>query len=119
MTRRRIQFNFRFDSESVSNRSFFFGEVRGETPIDQIKVLVRLVNGFNLRNGIANSFDAKLQNSLDALAAARSGYKSGVCNSISSFINEAQAQTGKAVTQAQAQQLIDSARAIRAVLVCK
>jgi hypothetical protein len=86
---------------------------------DQIADLIRLVRSFNLQRGIANSLDAKLQNAQDALTAARSGNKSSACNLMASFINEAQAQSGKALTVAQTNQLIAAARQIRATLGCR
>ena len=88
-------------------------------PTDQIKDLVNLVKSFNLRNGIANSLDSKLQNAEDALTAARSGYRQSACNRISSFLSEVQAQTGKALTSTQAAKLINAANQIRASMSCQ
>jgi tetratricopeptide (TPR) repeat protein len=86
---------------------------------DQIADLIRLVRGFNLQRGIENSLDAKLQNAQDALTAVRSGNKSSACNLMASFIIEAHAQSGKALTVAEANQLIAAARQIRATLGCQ
>ena len=86
---------------------------------DQISDLIRLVTSFNLQRGIQNSLDVKLQNAQDALTAARSGNRSSACNSIASFINEALAQSGNALSVAQANQLIASARQIRITLGCR
>jgi photosystem II stability/assembly factor-like uncharacterized protein len=85
---------------------------------DQLSDLIRLVKSFNLQRGIANSLDAKLQNAQDALTAARSGNRSSACNSMSAFVNEAQAQSGRALTVDQASKLIAASRQIRAVLGC-
>jgi photosystem II stability/assembly factor-like uncharacterized protein len=85
---------------------------------DQVNDLIRLVKSLNLQKGIANSLDAKLQNAQDALTAARSGNRSSACNLMASFISEAQAQSGKALTVAEAKQLGSAANQIRAVLGC-
>jgi len=91
--------------------------VKGAT--DQLNDLISMVRGFNLQRGIENSLDSKLQNAQDALTAARSGNRSTACNSMASFINEAQAQSGKALTVAQANQLLTATRQIRATLGCR
>jgi len=86
---------------------------------DQLSDLIATVRGFNLQRGIENSLDAKLQNAQDALSAARSGNRASACNSMSAFLNDAQAQSGRALTVAQANQLIAAARQIRATLGCR
>jgi hypothetical protein len=91
--------------------------VKGAT--DQLTHLIRLARSFNLQRGIENSLDAKLQDAQDALTAVRAGNRSSACNSMAAFINEAQAQSGRALTVAQANQLIAAARQIRATLGCR
>jgi|GEM_PF-2510194 len=86
---------------------------------DQISDLIKLVRAFNLKQGIVSSLDAKLQNAQDALTAANRGDKATACNLIGSFINEVQAQTGKAITVDQANRLIAAAKQIRVVLGCR
>ena len=80
--------------------------------------LIALVKSFNLKQGIENSFDAKLQNVLAALDAAEDGDTATACNKLDAFINEVQAQTGKAITAAQASQLIAATNQIKATLGC-
>jgi probable HAF family extracellular repeat protein len=94
----------------------FVVHVKGATEL--LDDLIQLVRSFNLQRGIENSLDAKLQNTQDALTAARSGNLSRACNSMSSFINAALAQSGKALTSDQADQLVAAARQIMAVLGC-
>jgi len=67
--------------------------------------------------GITNSLTTKLQNAVDALNAMNKGSELRACNSLSAFINEAQAQSGKKLMPDGAQ-LIASAIQIRAVLGC-
>jgi hypothetical protein len=85
----------------------------------QVANLVILVENFNLVQNIANSLDAKLQNILSALNAAQSGSVANVCGQLNAFINETQAQSGKKLTVAQADQLISAATRIEAVIGCQ
>jgi hypothetical protein len=85
---------------------------------DQLGDLIRLVRSFNLQRGIENSLDAKVQNAQNALIAARAGNRSSACNSMLAFISEAQAQSGRALTVSQANQLIAAARQVRITLGC-
>ena len=102
----------------------------GNTASGSIQVLVQaaaaqvanlsiLVQNFNLVQGIANSLDAKLQNILSALGAAQSGSAANVCGQLHAFVNETQAQSGKKLTVAQANQLIVAATRIEAVVGCQ
>ena len=81
----------------------------------QITSLIALVQSFNLKQGITNSLDVKLQDVADAFNA---GDKTTACNKLGSFINEVQAQSGKALTIAQATQLITAATQIKTVMGC-
>ncbi len=85
---------------------------------EQIADLVALVQSFNLKQGIENSLDAKLQNAQDALTAAQGGDLPSACNLLNAFSNEAQAQSGKAISPDQASQLNAAANQITAVLGC-
>ncbi len=82
---------------------------------EQIADLIDLVNSFNLRHGIENSLDAKLR---ILLGAAGAGNVTTACNLLGAFINEVQAQSGKAIATAQAIQLIAAANQARAALGC-
>lgn len=84
----------------------------------QLVNLASLVQGFNLKQGIANSFDAKLQNALKAVEAANAGDRANACNLMTAFINETLAQSGKALTTAQAAELVAAAEAIRTAMGC-
>lgn len=84
----------------------------------QITDLIAQVSSFNLRQGIENSLDAKLDAAQSALTAARGGDMLTACNLMGAFINEVQAQAGKSITLAQANLLIAAAMNIKAVLGC-
>lgn len=73
-------------------------------------LLVDMVKDMNLAQGIENSLDSKLHNAIEALEYAKSGKRSDASNKLEAFINEVEAQTGKGLTQAQADELIDFAQ---------
>jgi uncharacterized hydantoinase/oxoprolinase family protein len=85
----------------------------------QVSNLVALVQSFNLAQGIENSLDSKLQNVLAALNAAEDGNATSACGQLGAFINETSAQSGKKLTEAQANTLIAAAQQIRAVIGCQ
>jgi len=84
-------------------------------PTPHVGDLVSLVQSFGLKQGIANSLIAKLGSAQSALAR---GDLSTACGILGAFINEAQAQTGKAITSAQASQLIAMAMAVKSSFGC-
>jgi hypothetical protein len=86
--------------------------------VGQIGDLTTYVNNLDLRKGIQTSLDAKLQNASSAYSSATSHDYTSVCNMMSAFINNVQAQTGQAVTSSEAAQLIGSAKQIQATVGC-
>ncbi len=78
-----------------------------------------IVKSLNLKGGIENGLDAKLQNALKAYQAALAKDRATACNQMSAFIYEVQAQTGKALTQSQVNQLIGAANQLKVVLGCR
>ncbi len=83
--------------------------------MDKITDLIQFINGFNLKKGIENSLSTKLRN---AMGAVQRGNIITACNLLNAFINEVRAQTGKAITVDQANQLIAEANQIKAVSGC-
>jgi hypothetical protein len=71
------------------------------------------VSSFHLAFGMETSLNSQLQTALAALLA---GNKSGACSALQSFIDHANAQSGKALTAAQAESLIAAARQIKTVI---
>ena len=58
--------------------------------------------GTVVQEGITNSLDAKLENVLGALSAAKASSAVSTCNQLDAFINETQAQSSKKLTVDQA-----------------
>lgn len=81
----------------------------GASPTDMLEALIIRVKSFNLKQGISKSLAVKLQN---ALNAANAGQRSDAINKLGAFINECEAQRGKALTSNQADQLIGHANQI-------
>jgi hypothetical protein len=84
-----------------------------QSPAQAVQALISLKDAMNLPHGIANSLDAKLNAALDSI---NRGNNKAAVNQLNAFINEVQAQTGKAIAQNQAQQLISSAQSIISAL---
>jgi len=106
-----------FDSRNVHGATFSLPSVT-PSPTELLQQLIDMVAGLNLRRGIANSLNAKLENAQAALAAAQSGGSASACGMLSAFIHEVQAQSGKAITTQDATQLINLANQVRAGLAC-
>ena len=83
---------------------------------DQINDLIELIESFGLPRGPENSLITKLD---DALAAVASGDTATACSSLTAFINESSAQSGKKLTADQAAQLITAAQEIKSDLGCQ
>lgn len=85
------------------------------TPTSLTEDLIDLVRSYGLPKGTQNSLVVKLQAALSALSA---GDTATACARLQDFINHANAQKGKKLTAAQADELIDGASDIRTLLGC-
>jgi hypothetical protein len=73
------------------------------SPQDGVSRLMDMVRALGLAHGIENSLLAKLGNALDAM---EHGNNNAAENMLDAFINEVQAQSGKKISQADADALI-------------
>lgn len=107
------------DGKKIVGRGIINGEDHAFlltlSPKLMINNIIDLVRSFNLPKGIENSLVKKLEHAQDAIDA---GDINRACNQLSAFINEVEAQAGKKLTQAQADQLIADANAIKTALGC-
>jgi subtilisin-like proprotein convertase family protein len=85
------------------------------TPEQSILDLQETVSGLGLPMGLTTALNAKLQAALNALAIDDTA---GACVAMQDFLNLVSAQTGKKLTEAQAEQLTDAANDIRTQLDC-
>jgi len=88
------------------------------TPAQLLQQLIDLVASYNLKQGISNSLDAKLQNASDALQAAQANDLARACNLVTAFMNEVQAQSGKSINTSQADALLALALQVKQALGC-
>jgi len=88
----------------------------GQRALEALDLLAALVVSFNLEQGISNSLDTKLTNIQEALNAANAGQRQDAANLLQAFINSVEAQRGKQLTSAQADELIALARRILGLL---
>jgi hypothetical protein len=79
--------------------------------------LINVVRSLTLQRGISNSFESKLQKVITDLDSPAG--TADACDQLKAFINHAQAQSGKHLTTAQADQLIAAASQIRTLLGCQ
>lgn len=91
--------------------------VKGAT--DQAADVIAQILSFNLNPGIAESLVTKMSNVQATLAAARPNSVGTACNQLNAFINSVRAQSGKALTVNQGNQLIGAATRMQAVLGCR
>ena len=104
-------------SLNIGTFSDIIVEVVGSpSPEQLIQDLIDVVEVLNTKEGIVNSLDAKLQNALEALDAANAGQRQDAVNKIQAFINAVEAQSGKAIEEADADLLVDSAQLIISLL---
>lgn len=87
-----------------------------DSVVDQLNDLITFVMSFNLHDGTEASLITKLE---DALAAVNDSNTTIACDSLTAFINASQAQSGKKLTAAQVQQLVQSATQVKSDLGCQ
>jgi len=101
------------DAAGNSSSGSFTLTVNG--PSAQASNLITVVQSLNLPSGTSTSLTTTLQNAIDSFA---SGNATSACNQIDAFISQVQAQSGKKLTKAQADQLIAAANQIRTAQGC-
>ena len=85
------------------------------TAADGLKVMIHVVNSFQLAKDLQTSLDQQVQT---ALADQRAHYTTQACQDLTSFSNNVQAQSGKGLTTTQATQLLNEAAVIHTRLGC-
>jgi probable HAF family extracellular repeat protein len=82
------------------------------SPAQLILALIEQVKGLNLKYGIQNSLDSKLDAALQALGDVNNHNNAAAVNALNAFINAVNAQRGKAIPAAAADALIAAATVI-------
>lgn len=82
------------------------------TPEEMLAGLLYKVMSLNLKKGISNALDSKLQAATDALIDAKTQNDIAAINMLSAFVNHVEAQRDGALTTSEADDLISSAEDI-------
>jgi hypothetical protein len=90
--------------------------VASSSPADLLNDLVDQVIGLNVQGGISHSLDAKLGAVMKAIDDSNENNDVAALNAMNAFINAVDAQRGTKLTDAEADQLIQSAQAIIAAI---
>ena len=93
-----------------------FGVSEPRTVAEQLEDLASLVLAINLQAGIANSLDTKLTTALTALDDTNESNDGAALNSMYALCNNVEAQRGKKLTDAQANELISAVNEIISTL---
>lgn len=101
------------DPVTVGELPLAFGQF---IPQVSIQSLIDLLKSLNLSSDITGSLNAKLQ---AALAASKAGVRKNIVNQLHAFLNQVDAQEGKALTEAQADQLEAMAKNLISVFSAK
>ncbi|HXH42086.1 MAG TPA: FG-GAP-like repeat-containing protein, partial [Thermoanaerobaculia bacterium] len=102
-------------SDAAGNSSVGSFTITVNGPSAQASNLITLVQSLNLNGGTGTSLTTTLTNAINSFA---SGNTTSACNQIDAFISQVQAQSGKKLTTAQADQLIAAANQIRTAQGC-
>ena len=111
--------NLSFDSAGASlSGPVTYGGASGQAdlaligPEQLLSDLIEQVLALNIKAGIGNALDHKLQNALDALDRAQAGHTASAVGILYAFIQSVEAQRGKTLNDTQADDLVASAQAI-------
>ncbi len=88
------------------------GDIAPPTPVELIGALINSVISMNLKQGISNALDSKLENIIKALEDANSNNDGAAMNKLYAFINSVNAQRGGNITDLQADGLVSDAQDI-------
>jgi hypothetical protein len=100
---------------SCASTGGYAGYVRSVVAADPLALLEQLIQdvaGLNLHHGIENSLMVKLNGAWQKLTDSNPGNDGAALNELQAFVNHVQAQSGKKITAADAEDLVVSAQAI-------
>lgn len=108
-----FQQKFGFGEDYVGVNVTIIGQTTGGVPPDEaIELLVETVMALNMKEGISNALDAKLETALHALDDMNENNDAAAVGSLEALINLLQAQRGKSIDEGDADELIAQAQAI-------
>jgi len=103
-----------FDSRTGEGHAYLVSPVPLTVPDlrAQLEALVEVVLSLNLKAGIGNALDSKLQNALATLDRVHQQDNGSPVGILYAFIQSVEAQRGKALTTEQADQLVSAAQGV-------
>jgi len=102
---------------SAGNLDAFVAKLRiTDDPKELLLVLIKVVSGLNLHQGIHNSLDAKLERAQQALEDLNQNNDISAINALEAFINEVEAQRGNKIPEADADAIVALAREVLELL---
>jgi len=103
-----------FDSRTGEGHAYLVSPVPLTVPDlrAQLEALVEVVLSLNLKAGIGNALDSKLQNALATLDRVHQQDNGSPVGLLYAFIQSVEAQRGKALTTEQADQLVSAAQGV-------
>lgn len=117
-----LAFSFRFlhpagDGDGVQTATWLQDRAwavrdMGPSAIVRLRDLATAVLSLNLRTGIENSLDVKLQSAISAIDDLSENNDIAAINSLGAFINAVEAQMGKELSDEEADYLIETANSI-------
>ena len=78
--------------------------------------LIDYTASLNLKKGINNALDSKLENAVDAYVGGALGSSTTVVNKLNGYINSVNAQRGKKLTNEEADNLVEEAEYIQVLV---
>jgi hypothetical protein len=100
---------------SCASTGGYAGYVRSVAAADPLELLTQLIQnvaGLNLHHGIENSLMVKLNGAWQNLTDPNPENDGAAINQLQAFVNQVEAQSGKKITAADAENLVASAQAI-------
>jgi hypothetical protein len=112
-----FDFNGLIDELRIYNRALSEAEIQALyeariTPKEMLEELTGTVISLNIKGGISNAFDAKLERAISALDDVNENNDIAAINSLNAFINAVEAQRGQHITNEDADLLVAAAQAI-------
>lgn len=88
------------------------------SPIEQVTTLANMVFSLNLKEGVSNALDSKLDPAIRALDDLNANNIGAACGSLQAFIHSVEAQSGKQIPAEDAAELIGEASRIKSSIGC-
>ena len=97
----------------VAFGEFIFSAAWAADPVEKAEEIITDVHNLNLAKGITSSLDAKLTSAIKAIEDNNASNDNAVAGKLGAFVNQVEAQSGKAIPAVEAVKLIDKAETLK------